>query len=212
MNIIFPLIETFSPLIPLVTYLLAKPVRQKWVTTLIIYSAVYIPFVGYANYLQLLVIPNIVIYVFITIITFCSFSLIISFFLNHRVFSFINYIAISVVTLFSIANALWWEKLELYNSNSSSLSCIILIVYCLYYYWKQVKEPKELFIYRQPSFWMVTGIFIYCGGNFFLFTNYRELCLQKNWVFAELIWIVADFLILFTNIFFARAIQCIRRK
>ncbi|WP_158638300.1 hypothetical protein [Panacibacter ginsenosidivorans] len=226
MSIIFPVIETFSPLIPLITYVIIKPKRRKWLTTLIAYSVVYIPFIAYANYLQLMVTPNIIIFVFITIMTFCCFGLIISFLLNSKLFSFINYIAIGIVTIFSITNALWWEKLKLYNSYSSSLSCIILICYCLYYYWYQIQNPKDLFIYRQPSFWMITGIFIYCGGNFFVFSNYGELCRQaqsltnaglreqanKLWGFAGLIWIVADFLILFTNIFFAKAILCSRYK
>jgi hypothetical protein len=226
MNLAFQIIETFAPLIPVITFFIAKPPKQKWITVLILYAVIYVPLVAYANYLQIKVIPNIIIYVFITIITFCGFSFIIDFVLSNRIFSFINYGVIAVVTAFSIANAWWWEKLDYYNSNSASLANIILIAYCLYYYWQQIKQPKDMFINRQPSFWIITGILIYCGGNFFLFTNYNKLCLQaleynnsglteqahRLWNFAELIWIIADFFILVTNIFFAKAILCIRRK
>ena len=48
---------------------------------------------------------------------------------------------------------------------------------------------------KQPSFWIVSGIFIYCAGNFFLFSMFNSLS-RNNLVFAFYAWNINDFLIL----------------
>ena len=63
------------------------------------------------------------------------------------------------------------------------------------------------FSFRMPLFFIVSGIFIYCAGNFFLFIMFNYLTLNYN-NFAFYSWYINDVLILIMNIFFAKGIQC----
>lgn len=225
MNILFPFIETFSPIIPLIACIVLKP-RARWITILVVYFFVYMLLAGFANFYKGFARDNILIYVAITVFTFCCFALLINQFIVNKRIWYTSYLLMIAVLLFAFYNSTVSGGLKYYDSRTSSLSALLLISYCIYYYCMQIMHPKDYFIYQEPSFWIITGIFIYCGGNFFLFTNYRDLCLQAEyllkegnktasdtlWRFAESIWIIADLLILLTNILFAKAILCTRNK
>ncbi len=208
MSIIFPILETFSPAILLISYATNKPKKIKWLNILLVYSLVYIILIGYANYLKLNDHNNIFFYLITSLISFICFALIIEFFLFSRRFTIINYVIIILTLFFSVANVLWGEGMRFYNSNSAAIVNFILIIYCLLYYKQQLTKPQNIFIDKQPSFWIVSGIFIYSAGNFFLFAFYHQLSMLQNWKFAENMWILPDVLILIMNIFFAKAIQC----
>lgn len=212
MSIIFPVIETFSPAIPLISYLVYKPKKAKWLFILLSYSILYIILIGYANYLKLMFYHNILFYFITSLISFISFALIVEFFLLSRRFTTINYLIIILTLFFSFANVLWWEGMRFYNSNSAAIINFILIIYCLVYYKEQLSKPQNIFIDKQPSFWVTSAIFIYAAGNFFLFAFYHQLSTMENWKFAENLWILPDVLILIMNIFFAKGIQCTSKQ
>jgi hypothetical protein len=205
--LLFGIVETFSPLIPLIIYFRKQPKKERWFIVLLIYLIVYVPLAAYSNVLQNQVKNNTIIYLIIGIITFCCFSLIIERILRKKKFKILNRIVIFLTILFFVVNALWWEGSDSFNSNSAALSGLILVAYCIYYYKLQLENPQNVFVEKQSSFWIVSGIFIYCGGNFFLFTFYHSLILD-NENFALYAWGFVDLLILFMNIFFAKGIQC----
>ena len=225
MSIIFPIIETFAPIIPLLACLIVKA-RGGWVRVLVIYFIVYIMLAGFANFSSLFAKDNIIVYTVINVFTFTCFIVVLNIFVGNKYFQIPSYLLIALVIIFGFYNSIRPGGLKYFDSRTSSACAIILLIYCVYYYWMQIQNPKEFFIYRKPSFWIVTAIFIYWGGNFFLFTNYRDLCLQAERLmfishkkesnqlsnFAESIWIVVDFLIILTNILFTKAILCIRNK
>jgi len=214
MSNIFPVIETFAPLIPLAAYLKHRPAKAKWLSVLLIFFVVDICLVAYANFTVGSLTYNIPAYVLITDISFLCFALVNGFFIKNKKFNRINCVVIILVILFSIVNFLWLEGSKYYNSNSSSLASLVLIIYSIIYYKQQLINPESIFIEKQPSFWVVSGIFIYAAGNFFLFTFYHLLSVEhgKDEGFAEYIWIVVDCLILIMNIFFAKGIKCHPKK
>jgi len=207
MYTVFFFIEIFSPLIPLITLFSGKQKKARWLTVLVIYFILYMLLISSAFVLKASHHPNIISYFILNIISFIAFGLIISFFVNETFFSKLNLIAITVTSVFAIVNAIWVEHLTYFNSNSAALNNIIIICYCLYYYKLQLKQPANVFIERQTSFWIISGIFIYCGGNFFFFAFYNSLT-ASNASLAMNIWYVTDVLILLMNIFFAKGLKC----
>lgn len=203
---VFTLIEVYSPTIPLITYL-RKPTKNRWTIALILYCIIYILLATYANFFPTVNHSNIFRYLLITIFSFVSFCLLIDLFIDKKKFSKINKLVIIATIIFSIINFVWWEGTSAYNSNSSAVASLILLIYCIYYFKLQLEQLKNTFIERQPSFWIVSGIFLYCGINFFVFTLYRPLTLTYEY-FAHDAWYVTVIVILITNIFFAKGIQC----
>ncbi len=204
---ILELFETFSPLIPLVIYLIKKATKSKWIIILLIYIVAYIPLSAYANFLKSETRNNSLIYLIINIISFICLSLIIEDFIGKKKFKQLNKLMIIVVILFSAANLIWWDASTVFNSNSFAFTGLILICYCLYYYKLQLEKLQTLYVERLPSFWIVSGIFLYCSGNFFLFAFYHTLV--TNYVpLANYAWYFNNIIILFMNILFAKGIQC----
>lgn len=202
----FNFVETYSPLIPLSTFFIKKSKKPGWVIILISYLITYVLLLADANFFHNIK-NNIVTYIFISMFTFCFFALIFEHFLGEKKFRIINRTAIIVVVLFFIINAIWGEGTSIFNSYSSGVANLLLVGYCLYYYKLQLEDTHVIFVEKQASFWIVSGILIYCAGNFFLFSAFNSL--TTNYPdFAYYSWNINIILILIMNIFFAKGLQC----
>lgn|GEM_PF-5419366 len=206
---VFDFLETFSPLIPIAGLLIKRPRNVRWLVVLQIYLLLYIPLSAYANYLATHMRVNIVVYLIISAITFCCFVLVIESFFIHKSKKKINRVLIAVSILFLVVNALLWEGTTIFNSNSSALNNFILLLYCLYYYKLQIANPENAFVEKQPSFWIVSGIFIFCCGDFFLYALYNYLTLHHTDFARDYAWYFNDVLITIMNIFFTKGIICV---
>jgi len=211
-DLIFLNVETYSPLIPLIFFFIRRSKRSAWAILLISYLGIYLTLVFLANLslvfsISFFYLNNNMIYIILSALTFCFFALILEQFLPPDKFRTINRAVIVIAVLFCMANALWWEGTDIYNSHSAALTNLILISYCVYYYKLQLQTLQTFFVEKQPSFWIVSGIFLYSAGNFFLFTMYNSL--TSNYPnFALYSWYINDIIILVMNIFFAKGIQC----
>ena len=209
-QIFFQIIETYSPLIPLATLLIKRSRKSSWVILLISYLAIYLSLVYAANNFFSGNKNNNIIYIVLTGVTFCFFALILEQFLSAK-FKFYNRVVILIAVLFFVANAIFWEGTFLFNSYSSAAGNLILLGYCIYYYKLQLEKPQIIFVERLPSFWIVSGIFIYSAGNIFLFSMYNSLT-QNHHLFTYEMWDINIILILIMNISFAKGIQCASLK
>jgi len=77
---------------------------------------------------------------------------------------------------------------DLKNSNADSfdsiptvIECLILISFSIYYFYEQLKDPNNLFLYNTANFWIVVGIILFFSGNFFLFIYSQSSSNLPNW-------------------------------
>jgi hypothetical protein len=209
---ILDILETYSSLIPLFFLLIKKPKKRRWIIILFIYIVSYIPLSAYSNFLQRQIRNNSCFYLLINIISFICFSLIIEGFIGKKQFQYVNKFAIVIVIVFSLFTRTWLDGSEIFNSKSFALTSFILICYCLYYYKLQLGNLQTLYIEKQESFWIVSGIFLYCSGNFLLFTSYSNLRGVYESFAYSYAWYLNDVMIFLMNIFFAKGIQCSWQK
>jgi len=208
-DILFQIIEIYSPLIPLIILFIKRPKRSGWIILLTCYLVIYILLVYSANNLFGGKSNNIV-YIILSALTLCFFALIFEQFFGKK-FKVFNRTVIIIAVLFFIVNAIFWEGTFLFNSYSSAVANFILLWYCVYYYKLQLEKPQVIFVEKLPSFWIVSGIFIYSAGNFFLFSMFNSLT-RDNPQFAYYAWDINIILILIMNSFFAKGIQCASQK
>src|SRR5690348_5963558 len=86
---------------------------------------------------------------------------------------------VRVITLlfviFSVINVLLWQGLNDFDSNGFTIASFVFIIYSILFYYDQLKETGILFIEKMTNFWIVTGIFFYYTGCFFLFLVYYNI-------------------------------------
>jgi hypothetical protein len=214
MDLFFNILETLLPLIFIFTFLIKKSKQLTWTRLLLYYSIAYFLLSAYGNilyntfpHLSFLYGGNVIVYIIIAALTFVFFSLVLEQFLGSKRFRNLNRTVIFIAVLFIIMNAIWGEGTSIFNSYSSGVSNLILILYCVYYYKLQLEKLETIFVEKLASFWIVSGIFIYSAGNFFLFIMFNTL--TRNYPeLAFYAWGINIFLLLIMNIFFAKGIQC----
>ncbi|QHI38328.1 hypothetical protein IMCC3317_37190 [Kordia antarctica] len=79
------------------------------------------------------------------------------------------YILIAVFAVFSIVNMSYFQKLETFNSNATTLLGILMIFLSLSYFYALLKEVKYSALEQNPMFWLNAGFLIYFSSNLILF-------------------------------------------
>src|SRR6266542_734821 len=102
-------------------------------------------------------INNSIFNIILSALTFCFFALIFEEFLSSK-FKIINRTIMFIAVLFFIANAIWWEGINVFNTYSAALANFVLISYCVYYYQRQLQSLQSFFIVRVIFFYLLRTI------------------------------------------------------
>jgi hypothetical protein len=125
---------------------------------------------------------------------------------NRRVIDFI----LIFFTLFFIINISFFQGPLVFNSVSNVAACLILISFCLLYFYRLLNELPIMHIQHLPMLWISFAVLTYYGGNFFLFLvkNYLTYDTGQHMV----MWILHNLLNITKNILFAIALWRSYRK
>jgi hypothetical protein len=113
--------------------------------------------------------------------------------------------------LFFTINISFFQGPLVFNSVSNVVACLILIAFCLFYFYRLLNELPIVHIQQLPMLWITFAVLTYYGGNFFLF-------LVKNYLtYGEagshkVMWILHNLLNILKNILFAVALWQSYRK
>lgn len=87
-----------------------------------------------------------------------------------------------------------------------SIENIIIIPFCVLYFYEQINKPDTFFIYLSKSFWIILGIIIYMTGTLFVFIYVDSLPEEEKVKF----WVINLIFNTVKNILFAIGI-CIKK-
>jgi hypothetical protein len=71
-----------------------------------------------------------------------------------------------------------------FDSLPASTECILVILYSILYFYEQMNNPVESFIYSSKNFWIIVGFFVYLASTLFLFivAAYMSIAdMEKFW-------------------------------
>lgn len=111
-----------------------------------------------------------------------------SFLLYYLIKSSLVKKAIIVCSLLFIAFCLYNilnEPIKVFDSLQASIESILVLAYCIIYFYEQLNQPQISFIYTKYTFWLITGVLIYLSGTFFLFAfavNLPEETRDQFWI------------------------------
>jgi hypothetical protein len=112
---------------------------------------------------------------------------------------------------FYVVNISFFQGPKVFNSVSNVVACLILIAFCLFYFYRLLNDLPIVHIQQLPMLWIAFAVLTYYGGNFFLF-------LVKNYLtYGEagshkVMWILHNLLNIIKNILFAVALWQSYRK
>jgi len=81
-------------------------------------------------------------------------------------------VAIPVVALLFVSFCVFdllTSKSSYFDSIPVGLEAILILSYCIFYLFEQMKKADSIFLYSSPDFWIVVSLLIYFAGTFFVF-------------------------------------------
>lgn len=77
-----------------------------------------------------------------------------------------------------------------------------IFLFSFFYFFEQINDTENLFVYNKPSFWGVLGILIYLAGSFFVYISANSISRQQLLQY----WVITNIASIIKNIFFVIAI------
>jgi hypothetical protein len=106
--------------------------------------------------------------------------------------------------VFTVTNFVWLERFKNFSNNIHVAEVIILMLFTISYF-IYILRSDEVHFTRHPSFWIVTGLFIYETVNLFVFVIYSNIS-KTDPQFAFSLWYVHNFAQLIFCIFMAKGL------
>jgi hypothetical protein len=108
---------------------------------------------------------NLALYNFFTVFEFFFYLYIISLIINNRKAKKIIRITTILYVLVAVSNILFIQKMKTFHTITYSLGCLLIVVFCIYYFLELFRGSKSVKLSSNPAFWICSGLlFFYCCG------------------------------------------------
>jgi len=116
--------------------------------------------------------------------------------------------------VFWVINIIAFENLKLFNSNSSVVSNLIVLLLAMYYLFEVSKSEDVLYFQKLPGFWIASAFLVSCALSIFSFVAYKYFQANNHDYkeYANKIWLVPLFAIIFRFIFISIGLLCYRHR
>ncbi len=105
-----------------------------------------------------------------------------------------------VYFLFAAVNVLFIQRIGDTNSYTQAFMSILMIMFCIIFFYKLLKELPTREIHRLPSFWIATGFFLSFSGKLVIYATSHYLVhylgdrLEVVWIFHQVLSLIGLFL------------------
>lgn len=96
-----------------------------------------------------------------------------------------------------------FETTSTITSIVTTVNTVFILLFCLLYFFEQIRFPKTMFIYTQSSFWSIVGFLVFTAGTFFIFW-YNNIVKQSE-VFENQYIIIHALIFIIRNVLFSIA-------
>lgn len=128
---------------------------------------------------------NMALYNFYLVCNFCFCLYMLREIITDRLMRKVGLITTCAYGLVALFNLIFVQKLHTWNSMSYSLGCLLVVAFCIYYFFELFKRPKATRLTKEPAFWIVSGLlFFYCCSFPFIglnnFLGNAPLVIRRN--------------------------------
>ncbi len=85
-----------------------------------------------------------------------------------------------------------------FDSVPASIECILIISYCILFFYEQLKTPEISFVYSSKRFWIIIAILLYLAATFILFVSTAYMTEEERkayWAIALIANIIKNILL-----------------
>ncbi len=117
---------------------------------------------------------NVTQYNFFSAFEFCFYLYIISLVIFNIKMRKIIWITIAAYAVAATINILFFQGKNTFHTLTYSIGCLLVVIFCIYYFWELFRLPKSVKLQNNPVFWICSGLLFYfcCGFPLFGFINY----------------------------------------
>jgi hypothetical protein len=192
---LFVLIATYTPLLPIIIFLLLFKYskREFALCIVIVYSIVEFTINSIAYYTTN---TPIFLYPLFTIIEYSLFAILLYLFLKNPTVRIVILASIGLFIIFSTAYY-FAVKGQVLDTVPIGIETVLILAYCFFFLYEGMQNDSQEFIYHRYSFWIVSGILIYLGGSSFiyLFANqFDKKTMRSFWTFQNAFSIIKNIL------------------
>jgi hypothetical protein len=151
---------------------------------------------------------TLVLYNVFSIVNYCFYLFVLGEIVRSKRVKKLIWWSIGLLVLLSIINLLYVQKISSFNSMTFSLGALLIVSFCIYYFFELFQLPTAVNLLREPAFWISSGLlfFFVCSYPFFGLVNFistaSRVMIYKFSFLIELINVF--FYLLFTISFLCR--------
>lgn len=168
-------ISYFSGLLPLLVFLLLLRRMKEGLVWVIFFYCIYsicndsIIIYRASHHLSF----SVFLYIF-TLLEYLFFSIVLYFFL-HSPFLKAIVITLSIVFVCFCLYNIFFINFKKFDSYQASIESILIIAYCVFFFFEEINNPRIPIIYTSYKFWFIIGALMYLSATFFLFIYASDL-------------------------------------
>lgn len=120
---------------------------------------------SWGAYLGYIRVPNAVLYNFFSTFEFCFYLWFISILISKPGMKKAIRITMIAYAVIAAINIVFVQKINVFHTTTYSLGCLLVVIFCIYYFLELFRLPKSINLISSPAFWICTGLlFFYCCG------------------------------------------------
>ena len=101
-------------------------------------------------------------YNFFTLGEFCFYLFIIGAIIRKITIKKIVWVVLMIYLITTLINILFIQR-DTFHSVTYSIGCLLIVSFCIYYFFELFSIPNSISLVREPSFWICSGLlFYYC--------------------------------------------------
>lgn len=94
---------------------------------------------------------------------FCFYLFMISLIIFSRLVKKIIMVTMILYAATALTNIFFIQKPNVFHATTYSLGCLIVVIFCIYYFFELFRLPKSVNLMNNPAFWICSGLlFFYC--------------------------------------------------
>ncbi len=146
-----------------------KPPSNKYLNLFPVYLLTTTILGGIIGFLALQNRSNVILYNIFTILEFCFYFFVLSrIVVNKKMKRFIFFILV-LYPFIAVTNIFLNHSVAVFQTKSYSLGCLLIVAFCIYYYYELFQLPFAIDLLREPAFWICSGLLFYFSCSFPLF-------------------------------------------
>jgi hypothetical protein len=165
--------DTYMPLLCLIVFLCKYQDISKKEGVLLIYLVISVVLFGISNWMADRRMNNMFLYHLISLLEPVIVILYLTIRIAGRHYRSFFWVA-GAYSLFWLADIIWIEKLNVFNSYTAAISNIVIMGYCMVYIYQLSKSDRILYFQKLPSFWIISGFLLYSSISALVFISYRS--------------------------------------